>query len=100
MAKKNMFQRELNKKKLIEKYIEKRKDILNKLKYTLTLQEKFNLNRKLQKFPINSSNIRLRNRCIISGKPRGVFRFFGLSRNFIRDYGHKSLLPGVIKASW
>ena len=99
MAKKNMFQRELNKKKLIEKYIEKRKDILNKLKYTLTLQEKFNLNRKLQKFPINSSNIRLRNRCIISGKPRGVFRFFGLSRNFIRDYGHKSLLPGVIDSA-
>ena len=95
-----MFQRELNKKRLIKKYIEKRKDILNKLEFTLTIEEKFNLNKKLQKFPINSSNIRLRNRCTISGKPRGIFRFFGLSRNLIREYGHKSLLPGIIKASW
>ena len=95
-----MFQRELNKKKLIKKYIEKRKDILNKLKFALTIGEKLNLNKELQKFPINSSNIRLRNRCTISGRPRGIFRFFGLSRNLIREYGHKSLLPGIIKASW
>jgi small subunit ribosomal protein S14 len=100
MAKKNMFQRELNKKRLIKKYIEKRKDILNKLKFALIIEEKLNLNKKLQKFPVNSSNIRLRNRCTISGKPRGIFRFFGLSRNLIREYGHKSLLPGIIKASW
>jgi len=100
MAKKNMYQREIKKKLLVEKYIEKRKDILNKLKCILSTQERFNLNEKLQKFPANSSYIRLRNRCSITGRPRGVFRFFGISRNIMREYGHKSLLPGLIKASW
>ena len=100
MAKKAMLQREIKRKKLVEKYFEKRKGILNQLKNTRSLEEIFSLNEKLQKLPKNSSNIRLRNRCWKTGKPRGYSRFFGLCRNALRELAHDCFLPGVTKASW
>jgi small subunit ribosomal protein S14 len=100
MAKKNMLQRQIKKEKIINKFIERRKDFLNNIRKNKFNQEKFLINNKLQKLPLNSSNIRLRNRCNITGRPRGFFRFFGLSRNIIRNFAHKSLLPGITKSSW
>lgn len=100
MAKKAMLQREIKRKKLVEKYFEKRKTILSQLKHTSSLEEIFSLNEKLQKLPKNSSNIRLRNRCWKTGKPRGYSRFFGLCRNALRELAHDCFLPGVTKASW
>lgn len=100
MAKKAMLQREIKRKKLVEKYFEKRKLILAELKNTKSLEEIFALNEKLQKLPKNSSNIRLRNRCWKTGKPRGYSRFFGLCRNALRELAHDCFLPGVTKASW
>ena len=100
MAKKSMLERETKRKKLVAKYSEKRKEILNKLKKVTSLEEIFSLNEKLQKLPRNSSRIRLRNRCWKTGRPRGYFRYFGLCRNAVRELAHECLLPGVTKASW
>jgi small subunit ribosomal protein S14 len=55
---------------------------------------------KLQKLPRDSSPVRLRNRCALTGRPRGVYRKFGLGRNKLRDLALKGEVPGVIKASW
>jgi small subunit ribosomal protein S14 len=100
MAKKGMLERELKRKKLVKKYSEKRQDLLNKLKMSLSLEEKFEINEKIQKLPRNSSRIRLRNRCWKTGRPRGYFRFFGLCRNALREMAHDCFLPGITKASW
>ena len=100
MAKKSMLERELKRKKLVAKYSEKRKIVLNELKKSSSLEETFSLNEKLQKLPRNSSSIRVRNRCWKTGRPRGYFRYFGLCRNVVREFGHDCLLPGVTKASW
>jgi len=100
MAKKSMLEREYKRKKLVTKYSEKRKNILNELKNANSLEEKFSLNEKIQKLPRNSSSIRIRNRCWKTGKPRCFFRFFGLCRNVIRELAHECVLPGVTKSSW
>jgi small subunit ribosomal protein S14 len=100
MAKKGMLQREIKRKKLVIKYSEKRKNILEQLKKVESLEEIFSLNEKLQKLPRNSSQIRVRNRCWKTGRPRGYFRFFGLCRNALRELAHDCFLPGITKASW
>jgi small subunit ribosomal protein S14 len=100
MAKKSMLERELKRKKLVTKYSKKRTILLNELKKTTSLEEIFELNEKIQKLPRNSSNIRIRNRCWKTGRPRGYFRYFGLCRNAIRELSHECILPGVTKASW
>lgn len=100
MAKKSMLERELKRKKLVIKYSEKRKFVLNELKNSTSLEETFELSKKLQKIPRNSSRIRLRNRCWKTGRPRGYFRFFGLCRNALRELAHDCFLPGITKASW
>jgi len=100
MAKKSMLERELKRKKLVKKYSEKRPIILNELKKAVSLDEIFLLNEKIQKLPRNSSNIRVRNRCWKTGRPRGYFRYFGLCRNAVRELSHECFLPGVTKASW
>jgi small subunit ribosomal protein S14 len=100
MAKKGMLERELKRKKLVTKYSEKRKSVLNELKKSSSLEETFSLSAKLQKLPRNSSRIRLRNRCWKTGRPRGYFRFFGLCRNALRELANDCFLPGITKASW
>jgi small subunit ribosomal protein S14 len=100
MAKKSMLERENKRKNLAAKYFKIRKELLLKLKTVNSLNEKFELNKKLQKLPRNSSSIRLRNRCWKTGRPRGFFRFFGLCRNAIRELAHDCYLPGITKASW
>jgi len=100
MAKKSMLERESKRKKLVTKYSEKRKIVLNELKKASSLEETFNLNEKLQKLPRNSSRVRLRNRCWKTGRPRGYFRFFGLCRNALRELANDCFLPGITKASW
>ena len=100
MAKQCMLQREAKRQKLVKKYSKKREEILTSLKNSKSLTEIFDGQKKLQRLPINSSSIRLRNRCWKTGRPRGVFRDFGLSRHVIREMAHQCLLPGVTKSSW
>ena len=86
--------------KLSNKFYEKRKKlkkiIMNK---QLPLEERFKAQQKLSKMPRNSSKIRVRNRCQITGRPRGYMRFFGLSRISMRELALKGHLPGIRKGS-
>jgi small subunit ribosomal protein S14 len=100
MAKQSMIQRELKRVKLVVKYSKKRQEILFELKKERNLEKIFVLQKELQSMPPNSLPIRLRNRCWKTGRSRGVYRDFGLSRHVIREMAHQCLLPGLIKASW
>jgi small subunit ribosomal protein S14 len=100
MAKKSMIQRELKRFNLVFKFSKKRSIIKEKLKYAKDLNLVFSFQKSLQKLPTNSLPIRLRNRCWKTGRSRGFYRDFGLSRHVIREMAHECLLPGVIKSSW
>ena len=95
-----MIEREKKRIKLHNKYAVKRAVILKQYKIAETFSSKMELHSKLQKLPRNSSKIRIRNRCWKTGRPRGVFRDFGLSRHVFREMSHQCLLPGVTKSSW
>ena len=95
-----MIQSELKRVRLVVKYSKKRQEILFGLKKEINLEKIFVLQKKLQSMPPNSLPIRLRNRCWKTGRSRGVYRDFGLSRHVIREMAHQCLLPGLIKASW
>ena len=100
MAKKSMIEREKKRKKLVEKYAEKREELKQQFMEAEDLEQKIELHRKLQRLPRNSAPNRVRNRCWLTGRPRGYYRDFGLSRNVIREMAHEGLLPGVVKSSW
>jgi small subunit ribosomal protein S14 len=100
MAKEGMLQREVKRQKLVNRHANKRAALLNQLKNAETLPEIFELQKKLQRLPANSSRIRLKNRCWKTGRPRGYYRDFGLSRHVVREMAHECLLPGVKKSSW
>lgn len=100
MAKKSMIIKNIKRKLLIAKYLEKRNRYIFKLKNAKSQEEKDLLNKKIQKLPRNSSPIRFRNRCWNTGRPRGFLRFFGACRNIVRKFIHNCFFPGVIPASW
>ena len=100
MAKKSMIQRELKRQRLVMKYAKKRDDLKKQIKEASSLKEKLMLHRKLQELPRNSCSVRLHNRCMITGRPKGYYRDFGLSRHVLREMAHQGLLPGVQKSSW
>jgi len=100
MAKKSMVEREKKRQKLVSKYKAKRYDFKQQIKKAEFLEDKLNLYAKLQKLPRNSSAVRLHNRCLVSGRPKGYYRHFGLARHVLRSYGHNCLLPGLTKSSW
>jgi small subunit ribosomal protein S14 len=100
MAKKSMIAREKKRQTLVVKYAEKRKNVLSAIKQSTEFSETLSLQRKLQKMPTNSAKTRVRNRCWKTGRSRGVFRDFGLSRHVLREMAYEGLLPGVTKASW
>lgn len=96
-----MIQRELKRQRLVMKYAEKREALKNQItQETTSLKKKLILHRKLQELPRNSSSVRLHNRCLVTGRPKGFYRDFGLSRHVLREMAHQGLLPGVQKASW
>ncbi|HEY9609599.1 30S ribosomal protein S14 [Allocoleopsis sp.] len=100
MAKKSMIEREKKRQKLIDKYADKREELKEQFENAATQREKLEAHRKLQQLPRNSAPNRLRNRCWVTGRPRGYYRDFGLSRHVLREWAHKGLLPGVVKSSW
>lgn len=100
MAKKSMIEREKKRIKLNQKYAFKRANLLNKYRTEENFNTKLEIHSQLQKLPRNSAKTRIRNRCWKTGRPRGVFRDFGLSRHVVREMAHQCLLPGVRKSSW
>ena len=95
-----MIEREKKRIKLHKKYAFKRSSLLQKYQNEESFNAKLELHSKLQKLPRNSAKTRIRNRCWKTGRPRGYFRDFGLSRNVLREMAHQCLLPGVTKSSW
>ena len=100
MAKKSMIEREKKRIKLEKKYALKRSNLLEKYRNEENFNVKLEIHSKIQKLPRNSSKNRIRNRCWKTGRPRGVFRDFGLSRHVFREMAHQCLLPGITKSSW
>ncbi|MGP1605390.1 MAG: 30S ribosomal protein S14 [Moraxella sp.] len=101
MAKKSMVNRELKREKMVAKYAEKRaklKEVISNS--SATDEERLDAMLALQALPRNSSPVRLRNRCGLTGRPHGYFRKFGLSRNKLRERVMQGDVPGVRKASW
>jgi len=100
MAKKSMVQREIKRIKLNKKYDAKRQKLLEEWKNANGFSAKLEVHSKIQKLPRNSAKNRIRNRCWKTGRPRGYFRDFGVSRHVLREMAHDCLLPGVTKSSW
>ena len=101
MAKLALINREEKRRKLVAQYAKKRaalEAIFNNA--SLSGDERYAARLKFQALPRNSSPSRLRNRCQLTGRPRGVFRKFGLCRHKIRELAFNGEVPGVVKASW
>ena len=95
-----MVEREKKRIKLNNKYQTKRENLLKQYQTTEDFNLKLEIHSKIQKLPRNSAKIRIRNRCWKTGRPRGFYRDFGLSRHVLREMAHQCLLPGVTKSSW
>ena len=101
MAKKAMIEREKKRERLVKRFATKRAELKKIAKdESLPMEERFKARLKLAKLPRNSAPNRVRNRCWATGKPRGVYRDFGLCRNQLRQRAHNGELPGVVKSSW
>ena len=100
MAKKSMIEREKKRIRLEKKYALKRMNLLNEYRNEKNFNQKLQIHSQIQKLPRNSAKTRIRNRCWKTGRPRGVFRDFGISRHVLREMAHQCLLPGVVKSSW
>ena len=100
MAKKSIIEREKKRIKLNQKYQIKRNNLLKQYKETKDFTLKLKIHSKIQKLPRNSIKIRIRNRCWKTGRSRGVYRDFGVSRHVLREMAHRCLLPGLKKSSW
>ena len=95
-----MVEREKKRIKLNHKYQAKRENLLKQYQTTEDFTLKLEIHSKIQKLPRNSAKIRIRNRCWKTGRPRGFYRDFGISRHVLREMAHQCLLPGVTKSSW
>lgn len=101
MAKLSSIQKNHSRSILINRLKAKRQALKDKIKNKkISLEERISLQNKLNELPRNSSYIRHRNRCELTGRSRGVYRKFGLSRIKIRELSMTGDLPGVVKSSW
>lgn len=101
MAKKSMIAKERKRARLEAKYRARRDALRGRMiDESLSADERFQAMLDLQKLPRNSSNVRRRNRCVLTGRPRGVYRKFGVCRNKLREIFMNGEAPGVVKSSW
>ena len=101
MAKQSSIQKNLNRRNIVKKFDTKRQSFKKQImKKNLSIEERFKIQSKLNELPRDSSKIRVRNRCLLTGRTRGVYRKFGLSRIKIRELSMSGELPGVVKSSW
>ncbi len=101
MAKTSAIERNLKRIRLSKKFLRQRQDLKKIIKNKkLPLTERFNAQLKLAKIPRNSARVRIRNRCEITGRPRGVYRKLRISRIALRDLASSGKIPGMTKSSW
>ncbi|MDH5722503.1 MAG: 30S ribosomal protein S14 [Alphaproteobacteria bacterium] len=101
MAKVSMIERGKKRAKLVKKHAAKRAELKKiVMDQSIAPDERFQAMLKLAEMPRNSSKVRKRNRCALTGRPRGYYRKFNLSRIALRDLASRGELPGVVKSSW
>ncbi len=101
MAKTCMTEREIKRRATVNKFAAKRAALEAAMNdVTATAESRFEARMKFQALPRNASPVRLRNRCALTGRPRGVFSKFGIGRSKLRDLMMAGFVPGVTKASW
>lgn len=101
MAKLAVINREQKRRKTVEKYAAKRAELIAIFNNAKASDEaRYEARQKFQALPRNASPVRLRNRCALTGRPRGFFRKFGLSRTKVREFAMRGEIPGIVKASW
>ena len=101
MAKTAVINRDKKRREIVRKYAARRKELLAiTANPKLQPEERYAAREKLQKLPRDASPVRLRNRCALTGRPRGVYRKFGIARGKLRLIALHGEIPGVIKASW
>jgi small subunit ribosomal protein S14 len=101
MAKLSLINRDQKRRKHVKKFAKKREELEAILNNPKASEEvRFAARLKIQQLPRNANVTRLRNRCALTGRARGYFRKFGLSRNKLREYAMRGEVPGVVKASW
>ena len=101
MAKTALVNREKKRRATVKKFAARRADLLAIMNNSRASDEqRTEAREKFQRLPRNSSPVRLRNRCSLTGRPRGVFRKFGLGRGKLREIAMRGEIPGVTKASW
>jgi small subunit ribosomal protein S14 len=101
MAKLSLINRDQKRRKLVKKFAKKRDELEAILNNPKASEEvRFEARLKIQQLPRNANATRLRNRCALTGRARGYFRKFGLSRNKLREFAMRGEVPGIVKASW
>jgi small subunit ribosomal protein S14 len=101
MAKLALINRDAKRRALVKKYAKKREALEAIVANTrMSDEDRFAARLKLQQLPRNANPTRVRNRCVMTGRPRGYFRKFGLGRNKLREYAMRGEIPGIQKASW
>ena len=101
MAKQSSIQKNLNRKNIVKKFSSRRQKLKKMImQKDLSMEERFAIQARLNDMPRDSSKVRVRNRCKLTGRTRSVYRKFGLSRIKIRELSMAGALPGVIKSSW
>lgn len=101
MARKSVLIRNENRRKLVARHAQRRAELRKVLKdLGATAEEKMRAQEELQKLPRDSCPVRYRNRCMITGRSRGVYRRFGVSRSVLRELALNGDVPGVTKSSW
>jgi small subunit ribosomal protein S14 len=101
MAKTAVINRDKKRRQIVKKYSARRKELLETAgNLKLSPEERYAAREKLQKLPRDASPVRLRSRCALTGRPRGVYRKFGIARGKLRLIALHGEIPGVIKASW
>ena len=101
MAKLSLINRELKREALVKKYSKKRAELTALINdQSKSAEDRYQARLKIQQLPRNANPTRLRNRCEITGRPRGTYRKFGLARGKLREVAMRGEVPGIVKASW
>ena len=101
MAKTSSIEKNKRRRKMVAQYAGKRSELKRVAEdENLSLEERFQARLKLAELPRNSSAVRIRNRCEITGRPRGYYRKLKVSRIALRDLGSAGMIPGLVKSSW
>jgi len=101
MAKVSLINRDIKRRKTVKKFAAYRAELFVVINNAnVSDEERYSARMKLQMLPRNASPVRVRNRCMLTGRPRGVYRKFGLGRSKLRDIAMSGEIPGMTKASW